>query len=257
MNLSLSQQKFIVTGASSGFGFAISKALVNENANVIMNARNEAKLSEVGQKLGKNVEIISGNVTEDQTIAKITSEFKKGKIHGLVVNAGGPPASSFEDSTLPMWDEAYLSVLRWKVDLMLRTIPLFKKQGYGRIVFIESASVKQPIQNLVLSNSLRMGVVGFVKTLSQEIAGSGVNMNIVAPGFHKTAAVDRIIKKKSEKENISYEEAEKTIKESIPLKRTGNPDDLAKLTLWLLSPSAAFVSGQVYYIDGASLISTL
>ena len=215
------------------------------------------KLRNVKNQLNGNVGIIPGDVTSDSTLEQITGEFKKNEVHGLLVNCGGPPATSFEDSALPDWDGAYLSVLRWKVDLMLRTIPHFKKQGYGRIVFIESASVKQPIQNLVYSNSLRMAVVGFVKTLTQEIAGSGVNINILAPGYHKTSAVDRIIKKKSEKESITYTEAENSIPESIPLKRTGDPDDLAKLALWLLSSSSAFVSGQLYYIDGGMIKSTL
>lgn len=257
MNLSLKEQKFILTGASDGFGFSIAKALVREGASVILNARNEEKLQNVKKKLNGKVDMIPGDVTSDSTLERISEEFKKNDVHGLLVNSGGPPATSFEDSALPGWDEAYLSVLRWKVDLMLRTIPYFKKQGYGRVVFIESASVKQPIQNLVYSNSIRMAVVGFVKTLAQEIAGSGVNINIIAPGYHKTSAVERIIKKKSEKEGITYEEAENSIRESIPLKRTGDPDDLANFALWLLSSSSAFVSGQVYYIDGGFVQSTL
>ncbi len=257
MNLSFKEQNFILTGASDGFGFAIAKALADEGAGILINARNEEKLQNVKNQLTGKVGIIPGDVTDDSTLERITGEFKKGDVHGLLVNCGGPPATNFEDSTLTGWDEAYLSVLRWKVDLMLQTIPYFKKQGYGRIVFIESASVKQPIQNLVYSNSLRMAVVGFVKTLTQEIAGSGVNINVIAPGYHKTSAVERIIKKKSEKEGVSYEEAEKSIQESIPLKRTGDPDDLAKLALWLLSSSSAFVSGQVYYVDGGIIQSTL
>jgi 3-oxoacyl-[acyl-carrier protein] reductase len=247
----------MVMGASSGFGYAISKALVNEGALVTINAREGKKLNQAEKQLGSNVSTISGDVTKDQTLQNIADEMQQRRYHGMLVNTGGPPATGFEGSILPGWDEAYLHVLRWKVDLMLRVVPIFKKHGYGRILFLESASVKQPVENLVYSNSFRMAVVGFVKTLANEIAGSGVNLNIIAPGFHRTSAVERIIKKKCETEGISYDEARKKMEDSIPLKITGNPEEFARLALWLLSPSSEFVSGQIFYVDGGSIKATL
>ncbi|NJK85940.1 MAG: SDR family NAD(P)-dependent oxidoreductase [Bacteroidales bacterium] len=129
------------------------------------------------------------------------------KVDGILVNAGGPPAKSFHETTLEDWDEAYKKLLRWKVELVKSFLPGMMAQQYGRFLFIESAAIKQPLENLVLSTSLRLSVAGFVKTLSQEIPLSGITFNILAPGYHYTPAVERLVRKKSENENISFEEA--------------------------------------------------
>jgi 3-oxoacyl-[acyl-carrier protein] reductase len=102
------------------------------------------------------------------------------------------------ETNLDDWDTAYNSLLRWKVELIKALLPTFQNQNYGRIVFIESMSVKQPVANLVLSNSLRLAVVGFVKTLSQEVSKDGITVNILAPGFHDTPAAQRLFVKRSE-----------------------------------------------------------
>ncbi len=105
------------------------------------------------------------------------------------------------------WDEAYNNILRWKVDLTHTFLPFFEKNNYGRFLYIESVSVKQPVPNLVLSTSLRLAVTGFVKTFSNEIAHKGITANIMAPGFHMTPALERVIRKNSEVNKISFEQA--------------------------------------------------
>jgi len=198
MDLQISEKLFVVTGATSGFGRAIAEALVSENAIVIINARNDTKLREFKNKFPKNIEIVAGDITSDATISKLVNEIGDRTLSGLVVNAGGPPAMSFIKSNISDWDDAYEHILRWKVKLTKEILPLFEEKNYGRLIYIESASVKQPIENLVLSNSLRLAVVGFVKTLSNEIANKGITMNIIAPGYHATSAMDRLFKNKSE-----------------------------------------------------------
>ncbi|MGQ1908681.1 SDR family oxidoreductase [Marinifilum sp. RC60d5] len=158
------------------------------------------------------------------------------------------------ETTLIDWDNAYHQLLRWKVELTQALIPIMLKENYGRFVFLESSSVKQPIDNLVLSTLLRLSVVGFVKTLSQEIAKSGVNLNIIGPGYHETPAINRLLDKKAEQENISSKEAKSKITSSIRMKKMGNPEDLGQLAAWLLSRASAYISGQTISVDGGQIL---
>jgi len=257
MDFDLKGKEFIVCGASSGFGQAIAKQLITEGAKIIAIARNEEKLKEFAEAYGKQVEILMGDITQSKTISQLKKITENRNLSGILVNASGPPAKSFKETTLTDWDEAYRQLVRWKVEITQTFLPVFIKQGYGRFLYIESSAVKQPLENLVLSTSLRLSVVGFVKTLSQEIPDKGVTFNILAPGYHYTAAVERLINKKSETEKISKKEAKTLLEKSIPMKRTGNVDHFASLAIWLLSPLSNYVTGQVFTIDGGVVKSTL
>ena len=257
MDFDLKGKEFIVCGASSGFGQAIAKQLITEGAKIIAIARNEEKLKEFAEAYGKQVEILMGDITQSKTISQLRKITESRNLSGILVNASGPPAKSFKETTLTDWDEAYRQLVRWKVEITQTFLPVFIKQGYGRFLYIESSAVKQPLENLVLSTSLRLSVVGFVKTLSQEIPDKGVTFNILAPGYHYTAAVERLINKKSETEKISKKEAKTLLEKSIPMKRTGNVDHFASLAIWLLSPLSNYVTGQVFTIDGGVVKSTL
>lgn len=257
MDFKIKGKKFIVCGATSGFGQAIAKQLVEEGAEIIAVARGEEKLKEFAEAFGKQVHIHIGDITQSKTITQLAKLTEKEEIAGILVNASGPPAKSFVETTLADWDEAYNQLVRWKVEITKAFLPKFIKQGTGRFLYIESSAVKQPLENLVLSTSLRLSVVGFVKTLSQEIPDKGVTFNIMAPGYHYTAAVERLVNKKSEIDKISKKEALKRIENSIPMKKSGDVDHFASLAVWLLSPLADYVTGQVYTLDGGVVKSTL
>ena len=164
---------------------------------------------------------------------------------------------SFNETSLEDWDNAYYRLLRWKVEITKSFLKGMIEQGYGRFVYIESAAVKHYMENLVLSTSLRLSVVGFMKTLSQELPDKGITFNILAPGYHDTPALDRLIRKKAEMANISYEQAKQNIKNSIPVKKTGNIGDFASLAVWLLSPLAGYMNGQILSVDGGIIKSIL
>jgi 3-oxoacyl-[acyl-carrier protein] reductase len=257
MKLNIENKTFIICGATSGFGLAITKQLISEGAKVIAVARTEEKLKELEDAYPDKVKSFQGDITQSSTIKALYKFVDKTKIDGILVNAGGPAAMRFTELTLNDWDDAYLKILRWKVELTQLFLAGFIKQNYGRFLFIESSAVKQPIENLVLSTSLRLSVVGMVKTLSQEIPDKGITFNVLAPGYHNTPAIDRLINKKAKDEKISAKEAKRLMEQAIPMKITGNPENFASLAIWLLSPLSDYVSGQVYAVDGGVVRGTL
>lgn len=257
MNLQIKNQTFLICGATSGFGKGTATVIMNEGATVIGIARNKTGLETMQKKFGARFVPLAGDIHLSKTIDKAKEMAQKYDISGVLINAGGPPAMSFDETKLENWDEAYKTLLRWKVEITQKLLPHFRSKKYGRMVFIESSSVKQPIENLVLSTSLRLSIVGMVKTLSQEISDQNINFNIIAPGSHQTPAIERLIKKKSEVSGISYEQAKDDWIQNIPAKKMGNPDYLGSLAAWLLSPLSEFVTGQVYALEGGSVKSTL
>jgi 3-oxoacyl-[acyl-carrier protein] reductase len=250
MNLHLKDQLFIIGGATSGFGRAVALALIGEGANIIAVARNMENLKELKLIAGNQVEIVAGDITETTIINHIENIVGVRQLHGILVNAGGPPAKTFLETTTEDWDTAYKNLLRWKVVITHAFISKMIAHKYGRIIYIESASVKQPMENLVLSNSIRLSVVGFVKTVSQEIAKTGVTLNILAPGPHQTAAIERIYKKKAEQIEMNVEEVRKQAIQQIPVGALGKPEDFASLAVWLLSPVSGYITGQTISVDG-------
>jgi 3-oxoacyl-[acyl-carrier protein] reductase len=253
MNLYLKDQLFIVGGATSGFGKAITHALIEEGAHVIAVARNLNNLKELKLIANDQIEFVAGDITDTEVINKIEKMVGPRRLDGMLVNAGGPPAKSFLETTMDDWDAAYKNLLRWKLVITRTFVPKMIAQQYGRILYIESSSVKQPLENLVLSNSIRLAVIGFVKTLSQEIAKTGVTLNILAPGSHDTAAIERIYKKKAEQTGKSIKDVRDLAIRQIPVGELGKPEDLASLAVWFLSPISKNITGQTISVDGGSV----
>jgi 3-oxoacyl-[acyl-carrier protein] reductase len=250
MDLKLSDQRFIVCGASSGFGEAISRQLLIEGARVVLVARRGETLREKFGHFPDQTEIIEGSFIYSETLDKIEKAAKKGDLHGILFNAGGPPTGTPLQTDMKDWDSAWQLVMRWKIDLSLRLAPLFKEKGYGRMLYIESQSVKQPLPSLTLSNAFRAGVVGFAKSLALEVAKSGVTVNILAPGSHETPAIERVIKNNSSIKGISYDKAKEEMETNIPVGRMGKAEEIASLAAWLLSPHSGYVTGQTISHDG-------
>ncbi|HSJ68105.1 MAG TPA: SDR family oxidoreductase [Anditalea sp.] len=251
MDLKINQQRFVICGASSGFGEAIARQLLSEGARLVLIARRGELLRK--KFSDQNVEILEGNLTDAFTIDKIVETVEKEDFHGILFNAGGPPPGTPLQTKMEDWDAAWPLVMRWKIDLALRLAPLLVNKGYGRMLFLESQSVKQPIPALVLSNAFRAAVVGFAKSLSLEIASKGVTVNVLAPGSHDTPAIERIIKQNSSKNDTSYSEAKKALEANIPVGRLGKAEELASLAAWLLSPHSGYITGQTISHDGGTI----
>ncbi|GAB4280202.1 MAG: SDR family oxidoreductase [Marinilabiliales bacterium] len=250
MNINITDRTYLVCGATSGFGKAITMQLINENANVIAVARNKDKLKSLKKDNNKIIDIIDLDLTDSNSVSILLSKIENKKIDGAVINAGGPPAKPFKETTLDDWDKAYYQILRWKVDLSVKLAERMLVNKFGRLLFIESISVKFPIENLMLSTSLRMAVVGFVKFLSNEYSKYNITANVLAPGFHLTQAIERVIQSKADKENINYDEALKSFITDIPTGKIGKPENFASLATWLLSPLSDYITGQTISIDG-------
>jgi 3-oxoacyl-[acyl-carrier protein] reductase len=252
MDLQIKDQLFIVGGASSGLGRAVTLRLLKEGANVLGVARGVEPLREMEAQFPGMFQFAAADITTPSALGEIMQLVGSRQVNGVLVNAGGPPAKMIMETTPEDWDDAYLKLLRWKVSFVQALIPAMKNAGYGRILFLESQSVKQPLENLVLSNSLRMAVVGFAKTLSKEMAGTGITVNVIGPGSHDTAAIERLYKKKSEQTGLSEAEVRLAAISNIPVRALGQADDFAQLAAWLLSPGSRYVTGQVYLVDGGS-----
>jgi 3-oxoacyl-[acyl-carrier protein] reductase len=192
-------------------------------------------------------------LTDDETHNKIESAIGNDQLHGVVINSGGPPALSPLETAIYDWDQAYENVMRWKIELALRLVSYFTSKDYGRILFVESQSVKQPIPSLVLSNSFRAAIVGFAKSLSREIADQGVTVNVLAPGSHDTPAIERVINKAADESDKSPEEVREEMEQSVPVGRFGKAEEIASLAGWILSPHASYVTGQTISHDGGNI----
>lgn len=253
MDLSIYQHHFIVTGCSSGFGKAITEFLCREGATVTGVARRQDPLAKIHHQWPDRFTPIQGDLSKTQTLDRLVEVTSDKPLHGLVLNAGGPPAKTAIETSISDWDEAYASVFRWKADLVLRLLPRFREAGYGRILFIESQSIKQPLPVLALSNAMRAAVAGFAKSLSRDVAREGITVNILAPGAHNTPAIERVIAYNAEKSGLPLDEIRKNMEEAVPVGRFGKAEELAGLAAWLLSAQSGYVTGQCMSHDGGTV----
>lgn len=253
MNLKLKDKYFIVGGAGDGFGKAITIALANEGAQVLAVSCTEEKLVKLKDRFPDHVEYLSGDIATNTVQQKIIECAKNNNLSGAVINAGGPPAGGYTEISMQQWDDAWQQVVRWKIHLINKLMPMFIEKTYGRIVCIESVSVKQPVENLILSNAMRPAMVGYAKSVAAEVAAKGITINVLAPGFHKTGAIDRLFNKKSELKNISVEEARLEFESEIPVGEMGRPEEFASIAIWLLSPLSRYVTGQTITHDGGTV----
>lgn len=250
MDLGIKGAWYVVTGSTSGLGKAIASRLIGEGATVVLNGRNEENLLALHQSFPSQTVMLPGDITTDAVISTLVRLVQDKPLKGIVLNASGPPAGSFFETDIYDWDKAYENLLRWKVKLIREVVEPLLLNKDGRILFVESVSVRQPVASLVLSNSLRMAVVGFAKTLALELASQGITVNVLAPGYHATPAMERLYQHKAMLLGISPDEAKADYINESKTGHLGDPDDFASLAAWLLSPHGRYVTGQTIVVDG-------
>jgi 3-oxoacyl-[acyl-carrier protein] reductase len=256
MELGLKGKSALVTAASRGFGLEVALQLAAEGVRVALCARGEEDLQAAAAAVrdaGKGPVIDRAlDVTDDAAMAGFVSDIEQewGGIDLLLVNAGGPPAGTFFELDLDQWETAYRLTIESAVRMCRLVMPGMMDRGWGRIVQITSVSVMEPVENLALSSILRPAVQGLTRNLALEGAARGVTVNSVAPGFHTTSAVERLITRKIEQTGCTREDVIGAWTKEIPLGRLGEPEELASLILFLMSARAGYVTGQCIVSDG-------
>ncbi len=259
MDLGLSGKVALVAASSQGLGKAVAMGLAKEGANVVICARNRDRLDatreEIHKKTGARVRSVQADLTKKKDIENLVAESVQafGTIHILVNNAGGPSPGFFQDLSDEDWVKGFELTLMSSVRLTREVLPFMKKQKWGRIINITSVSVKQPIDNLLLSNSLRLGVLGWAKTVSRQVASENILINNVCPGWTRTERVVQLFQARAKTEGSTPTAIEKQIISGIPMGRMGNPEELANLVVFLASERASYITGTTIQVDGGAV----
>jgi 3-oxoacyl-[acyl-carrier protein] reductase len=256
MDLGLKGKVAFVAAASKGLGRAVAEELAAEGASLVLCARNAETLNRVSGQIAKSSGVsvlpVVADVSIIQDIAKAVEAGieKFGRIDILVTNAGGPPAGQFENLSREMWDNATRLTLNSVLELTRAVLPGMKERRWGRILNVTSIAVKQPVDNLMLSNSLRAAVTGFARTLANEVATDGITVNNILPGYTRTERMEELARATSEREGISTLEANAKWEAEIPMKRLGEPREFAALAAFLVSERASYITGTSIPVDG-------
>lgn len=256
MDLGLRGKVAIVTASSKGIGRAVAREFAAEGCRLTLCARNEADLAKAADEIrtatGAEVHAVAADVTRHADIKAVVHCTMEayGRIDILFNNAGGPPAGLFDTITDENWQEAFELNLLSAVRMIREVLPHMRRGGGGHIVNLTSTSVKQPIEGLILSNSIRVGVVGLAKTLSQELAKDSITINTVCPGRILTDRLRSIVANNAERAGKRVDEMFEAGKAEIPLRRYGAPEDIAHMVVFLASDRAGYVTGVTVQVDG-------
>jgi 3-oxoacyl-[acyl-carrier protein] reductase len=256
MDLGLKSKVILVAAGSKGLGYGIAAACAKEGAIVCVGSRNMEnvtkaveKLKETGASgvLGSELDARSGDSIRGW-VADAMAKF--GRLDGLVVNAGGPPAGRFDDFGEQDWYDAFELTLLSAMRMMKAVLPAFRAQGHGSILTVTSSSVKEPIETILLSNVMRSGVVSLVKSLSKDVAKEGIRVNNLVPGTIFTDRVVSLGNFRSDKLGIPPEDYHAKTEAGIPMGRYGTIEEFGAAGAFLLSDAASYITGATLVCDG-------
>ena len=256
MKLGLEGKIALVAAASRGLGRAVAEELAREGTHLVLCARGADALRETAESIraetGVTVVEVVADLGEPEGVARVTQQAltEFGRVEILVTNAGGPPAGPFETHSAAVWENAVRQTLMSVVELTRAVLPGMKERRWGRIINVTSIAVKQPVDNLILSNSVRAAVTGFARTLANEVAPFGITVNNVMPGYTRTQRVEELAQKNASLRGTTPD-AERSVWESqIPMGRLGEPAEFAAMVAFLASERASYTTGASIPVDG-------
>jgi len=262
MDLGLGGQVALVTAASRGLGRAAALAMAREGARLALLARSEqvrATADEIRKETGAEVLAIQGDLTRSTDVERAVAETLKayGQIDILITNAGGPRPGEFLDLAPSDWEDAFQLTLMSAVRLCYAVLPHMLERGSGSIVASQSYLVKEPAERLMLSNSLRLAVIGMMKTLANELGPRGIRVNTINPAWTWTDRIQQLVTDRAQANSSSIDAETKKITDAIPLGRMGTVEEYGKTIAWLASPAASFIHGHSLMFDGGIIKAVL
>ena len=256
METGLRNRVAIVAASSKGIGRATALALASEGTHLALCARNANALDQIAEEArhlhGVEVYTETFDVAEDDRVRQFADAVhgRFGNIDICVTNAGGPPAKSFAETTMAEWDRAYQLNLRSIVSFAQAVLPYMQQRRWGRLITITSIAVKQPVPELILSNSVRTGVLGLVRSLATQYGPDNITINNVGPGYTATDRVKELAQTNAQTSGRSASEYESEVAKDIPLRRLAKPEEVADVIVWLASERASYITGQTILVDG-------
>lgn len=258
MDLNFRGKTVMISAASRGLGYGIAKNLVEEGCNVSICSRTDSIRNAAADLRTRTNATVMDFICDVRNSDSINAWTEKtlnnfGKIDGLVVNAGGPPAGKFDNFDDSHWNASYELTLMSAVRMIRAVLPSMRSAGGGSILVLTSSSVKEPIEMLLLSNVMRSAVTSLAKSLSRELASQNIRVNNLVPGRIDTERVGELDKIAAEKDGITPQEQRSRMEKAIPLGRYGTIDEFGKAAAFLLSDVSSYVTGETFVIDGGAL----
>jgi 3-oxoacyl-[acyl-carrier protein] reductase len=255
MNLGIRGRVALVAASSRGLGRASAEALAAEGAELVLCARGADALEETAAHIrrtaGVRVVAVPADVADPGGVARVVDAARAvGPVDILVTNAGGPPAGPFESHSDEAWRDAVRTNLESVVALTRAVLPGMKARRWGRIVNVTSIAVKQPVDGLILSNSVRAAVTGFARTLANEVAPYGITVNNVMPGYTRTARVDELARANAQRKGTAPDDEFAVWERQIPMGRLGEPAEFGAMVAFLASAQASYTTGASIPVDG-------
>ncbi len=255
MDLGIRGRVALVSAGSKGLGRAVAEALVDEGVSVSLCARGQEALDVAAQRIrsrGGRVCTIAADVSNQDDITRVVAETERalGPVDILVTNAGGPRSGRFETLSAADWESAAKVLLTSAVTFTRAVLPGMRQRRWGRIINVTSIAAKQPVDGLMLSNSLRAAVTAFARTLANEVAPDGVTVNNLMPGYTRTQRVIDLSTQMAATERTNVETITARWEAEIPMRRLGEPEEFGALAAFLASDRAAYITGQSIAIDG-------
>jgi 3-oxoacyl-[acyl-carrier protein] reductase len=251
MNLGLENRRALVTGASRGLGRGIALALAAEGATVTAVARNQERLSELTATKPTGPGAITARVCDVSNAAAIEGlAAELANVDVLVLNTGGPPPGTAAEISDALWSAQFEAMFLSAIRLTRLALPGMRQRGFGRVIVVVSSGVEQPIPGLAISNAIRLGLVGWAKTLASEVASQGITVNCLAPGRIATDRVAELDQARARREGIDLDEVERQSRATIPAGRYGEAAEFASMAAFLASTQASYVTGGVIRVDG-------